>query len=135
MGEESKTGKVVKEKSRFLKLVVTLEARQGGVTMEIPMLEDICIPVWIKAAVASRELKMTQRHSEKGGAAVQIKMRKRSLPSSSGCEPDDKRLMTAARPDLADLVETFQPEQEKVWKSLQDTFTEDQWNMLSIMGQ
>ena len=65
--EKSKAGKVVmKEKSRFLKLVVTLEARQGGVTLEIPMLEDICIPVWIKAAVASRELKMTQRHKEKG---------------------------------------------------------------------
>ena len=65
--EKSKTGKVVmKEKSRFLKLVVTLEARQGGVTMDIPMLEEICIPVWIKAAVVTRELQMSQRHKEKG---------------------------------------------------------------------
>ena len=63
-----------------------------------------------------------------------MKMRKRSLPSSSDGEPDDKRLMTAARPDLSDLVETFQPEQEKVWKSLLETFNEDQRNMLSILS-
>ena len=70
-----------------------------------------------------------------GGAAAQIKKRRRSLPSSSGGEPDDKRLRTAARPELSDLVETFQPQQEAVWKSLQETFTEDQRNMLSLMGQ
>ena len=63
-----------------------------------------------------------------------MKMRKRSLPSSSDGEPDDKRLMTAARPAVSDLVETFQPDQEKVWKSLLETFNEDQRNMLSILS-
>ena len=63
-------------------------------------------------------------------------MRKRSLPSGSGGETDDKRLMTAAKPQLSDLVETFQPEQEKIWKSLQETFNEEQKNMMSfIMDQ
>ena len=65
--EKNKAGKVVmKEKSRFLQLAVTLEARQGEVTMEIPVAEEIFIPVWIKAAVVDRELQMSQRHSEKG---------------------------------------------------------------------
>ena len=65
--EKGKAGKVVmKEKSRFLKLVVTLEARLGDLTFEIPLSEEIRIPVWIKSAVAHRELKMTQRHKEKG---------------------------------------------------------------------
>ena len=56
----------MKEKSRFLKLVVTLEARLGDLTFEIPLSEEIRIPVWIKSAVAHRELKMTQRHKVKG---------------------------------------------------------------------
>ena len=65
--EKNKAGKVVmKEKSRFLQLAVTLEARQGEVTMEIPVAEEIFIPVWIKAAVVDRELQLSQRHSEKG---------------------------------------------------------------------
>ena len=65
--EKNKAGKVVmKEKSRFLQLAVTLEARQGEVTVEIPVAEEIFIPVWIKAAVVDRELQMSQRHSEKG---------------------------------------------------------------------
>jgi len=76
---------------------------------------------------------MTKRHKEKGGAATQIKIRKRSLPSCSGEETDDERLMTAAKPKLSDLVETFQPEQEQIWKSLLQTFHEEQKNMLSIM--
>ena len=56
----------MKEKSRFLQLSVSLEARQGEVTVEIPVAQEICIPVWIKAVVADRELRMTQRHKEKG---------------------------------------------------------------------
>ena len=56
----------MKEKSRFLKLSVSLEARQGEVTQEIPLVEEISIPVWIKSAIADRELQMTQRHKEKG---------------------------------------------------------------------
>ena len=65
--EKNKAGKVViKEKSRFLKLSVKLEALKGEVTEEIPLSEEIFIPVWIKAAIADRELKMTKRHKEKG---------------------------------------------------------------------
>ena len=65
--EKNKAGKVVmKEKSRFLNLSVSLEARQGEMTQEIPLVEEICIPVWIKSAIADRELQMTQRHKEKG---------------------------------------------------------------------
>ena len=65
--EKNKAGKVVmKEKSRFLKLSVSLEARQGEMTQEIPLVEEISIPVWIKSAIADRELQMTQRHKEKG---------------------------------------------------------------------
>ena len=57
-------------------------------------------------------------------------MRKRSLPSSSaGGTDDNKRQMTEAKPGLSDLVETFQPEQEQVWKSLQETFDEAQMNI------
>ena len=37
--------------------------------------------------------------------------------------------MTEAKPGLSDLVETFQPEQEQVWKSLQETFDEEQMNI------
>ena len=51
---------------RVIQLAVTLEARQGEVTVEIPVAEEIFIPVWIKAAVVDRELQMSQRHSEKG---------------------------------------------------------------------
>ena len=52
-----------------------------------------------------------------------MKMGKRSLPSSSGGGTEDnKRQMT-------DLVGTFRPEQEQVWKSLQETFDEEQRNI------
>lgn len=65
--EKNKAGKVVmKEKARFLKLSVSLEERQGEVRQEIPLAEEILIPVWIKSAVAERELQMSQRHKEKG---------------------------------------------------------------------
>ena len=66
--EKNKNGKIVmKEKSRFLNLCVTLEIfSASGSTETVPLRDAIIIPVWIKASVVKRELLMEQRHSDKG---------------------------------------------------------------------
>ena len=69
--ETNKSGKVVmKEKARFLELQVTLEAWDADedVVQQIGLEKEICVPVWIKATVAHRELEMKQRHTVKGKA-------------------------------------------------------------------
>ena len=72
--ETNKHGNVVmKEKSRFLELRVTLEVHlleaEGELVQEIVLEEDICVPVWIKATIAHRELQMKERHNVKGRAS------------------------------------------------------------------
>ena len=69
--ETNKSGKVVmKEKARFLELRVTLEAWDAGedAAQQIALEKEICVPVWIKATIAPRELEMKQRHTVKGKA-------------------------------------------------------------------
>ena len=77
---------------------------------------------------------MNKVHADNlGGAATKSKTRKRSVPSSAGCGPDDKREKREGKPGLSDLVKTFQSEQERVWKSLQETFDEEQRDMVQSM--
>lgn len=127
-----KSGKLVmKEKSRFLELCVTLESHYGEIRQEIPLEEEICIPVWIKASVASREMKMRQRHSLKGGAAIKGKTKKRSLPSTPNSDSSqDKRQKRTDQTRLPHLVETFRPDQKEIWTNLMETLNDDQKDML-----
>ena len=77
---------------------------------------------------------MNKVHADNlGGAATKNKTRKRSVPSSSGGGPDDKREKREGKPGLSDLVKTFQSEQERVWKSLQETFDEEQRDIVQSM--
>lgn len=145
--ETNKNGKIVmKEKSRFLDLCVSLQAFLGEKIWEIPLEKNLCIPVWIKAEIASRELQMKQRHSEKG-AACQKKTgkRKRNCPSTSNSgTARAKRVKTGVtlgtepepgpgemeRPGLSCLVGSFKPDQEQIWSALVESLDDRQRNML-----